>query len=300
MYYRSMRRALFVLLAGLVHAAVLAQDLARFRTGTPEGYVEGRTTERAAASVDPAKTYHWIKGQDLHVTQGGYSGRLLHGECTTFHPGGQLREQGRYDKGVKDGAWHTWQANGILVSVEQWRKGRLHGRSLFYDPSGVPVRAEVYRNGVLKRTQEVDASGREKKVRKTKEKGERKGRRRPGAGKKGKQGDTAPPPPHPEEGAPEQKAHARAAAVDTAGRTGIDAPDGERVKGTKAKREKKPAVKDPGPKEVKKDAPKDGPGQGPAKQRRSKEKKKKAAGEQEKRPAKKKQRTPAEPPAAAP
>lgn len=294
-----MLRAAFFLLVGLAHAAVPAQDLARFRTGTPEGYVEGRTTERAAASVDPAKTYHWIKGQDLHVTQGGYSGRLLHGECTKFHPGGQLREQGRYDKGVKDGAWYTWQANGTLVSVEQWRKGRLHGRSLFYDTSGVPVRADLYRNGVLKRTQEVDASGREKKVRKTKEKGEREGRRRPGAGKKGKQGDKAPPPPHPEEGTPEQKGRTHAAAADTARQAGTDAPDGERVKGAKAKREKTPAVKDRGSKEVKKDASK-GQGQGPAPQRRSEGRKEKAAEEKEKRPAKKKQRAPTEPPATAP
>ncbi|MBS1580896.1 MAG: hypothetical protein JST66_01725 [Bacteroidetes bacterium] len=295
-----MLRASFALLVGLAHAAVPAQDLARFRTGTPEGYVEGRTTERAAASVDPAKTYHWIKGQDLHVTQGGYSGRLLHGQCTVFHPGGQLRAQGRYDKGVKDGAWYTWQANGTLVSVEQWRKGRLHGRSLFYDPSGVPTRAEVYRNGVLKRMQEVDASGKEKKVRKTKEKGERKGGRRPGVGKKGERGDKAPPPPHPEEGTPEQHVRTHAAPADTAGRTGAGAPEGERAKGAKAKREKKPAVKDRGTKEVKKDASKDGRGARPAQQERPAGKKKKAAEAKAKRPAKKKQHAPAEPPATAP
>ena len=39
------------------------------------------------------------------VTQGGYNGRLLNGDFRVFYPNKNLKENGNYQFGLKEGTW---------------------------------------------------------------------------------------------------------------------------------------------------------------------------------------------------
>lgn len=68
--------------------------------------------------------YYWYSANAIHETQGGYSGRLLDGLYTAYYPNKNLKEQGRFKKGLKDGVWKYWKADGALQSTANWKKGQ--------------------------------------------------------------------------------------------------------------------------------------------------------------------------------
>lgn len=93
--------------------------------------------------------YSWYSGNEIHSTQGGYSGRLLHGEFLAYYPTRGLKQNGIYDHGLKSGKWTFWRENGTLESVLLYRKGIAEGRFVRYDSLGHASELGKYRNGVL-------------------------------------------------------------------------------------------------------------------------------------------------------
>lgn len=131
-----------------------AQKWKPFRLMTPDGYVEGASTDKEVRKAHPDREYHWLKGGELHATRGGHAGRLLHGPYMAFDRNGQLRGAGRYWYGLKDGEWKQWGPEGRLQELQRWGLGRREGRSVILDEAGRPIRSERYRHGVLKQVDE--------------------------------------------------------------------------------------------------------------------------------------------------
>lgn len=102
-------------------------------------------------SIDPkpGRSYHWCRGQQVVVTEGGLHGEVLDGPYTEFHPNGQLKAQGMLVKGLKHGAWKEWDAQGHLRSVQRWKAGRLHGATTTYLHDGNEGTIHRYRHGNL-------------------------------------------------------------------------------------------------------------------------------------------------------
>jgi hypothetical protein len=69
--------------------------------------------------------YYWYSSNKIHSTQGGFSGRLLNGAYTEFYLTRNLKEQGTFDKGLKNGTWKNWDEEGKLVKTTHWKKGLL-------------------------------------------------------------------------------------------------------------------------------------------------------------------------------
>src|SRR5665213_873220 len=76
--------------------------------------------------------YFWYLHNIIHSTQGGYSGQLLNGHYTAFYPDKNLKEEGDFKTGLKDGVWKTWNPKGDLTSVTNWDEG-------IQVPDGQPV-----------------------------------------------------------------------------------------------------------------------------------------------------------------
>jgi hypothetical protein len=74
-------------------------------------------------STKPKLLYYWFSGNMIHVTQGGYSGKLLNGQYTEYYPDKNLKEQGAYKKGLKDGVWKSWNDDGSLAVAITWKHG---------------------------------------------------------------------------------------------------------------------------------------------------------------------------------
>jgi len=67
--------------------------------------------------------YFWYGSNAIHETQGGYSGRLLNGLYSAFYLNKNLKEQGNYKKGLKNGVWKSWGGDGSLLSTTTWKHG---------------------------------------------------------------------------------------------------------------------------------------------------------------------------------
>jgi antitoxin component YwqK of YwqJK toxin-antitoxin module len=69
------------------------------------------------------KTYYWFKSKAVHITEGNYSGRLLHGEYISYFKSNQLKTKGSFVYGLKSGEWVDWDENGKKVSTTYWKSG---------------------------------------------------------------------------------------------------------------------------------------------------------------------------------
>ena len=90
------------------------------------------STQEITADILPYKSepkvkndryYFWHLNKVIHSTQGGYSGQLLNGHYLALYPDKNLKEEGNFKTGLKDGTWKTWTRKGDLVSVTNWNEG---------------------------------------------------------------------------------------------------------------------------------------------------------------------------------
>jgi hypothetical protein len=73
--------------------------------------------------------YFWYSANAIHATQGGFSGKLLNGPYTEFYLNKNLKEQGVYKKGLKDGIWKDWNEDGTLSKAITWRRGVMMNKT---------------------------------------------------------------------------------------------------------------------------------------------------------------------------
>lgn len=100
--------------------------------------------------VSPLKYYYWCKANHILVTQGGYSGKLLHGDYRSYYPNDNLKTFGKFSNGLKSGVWRNWDENGALLSVYTWKSGKRDGSFKIYNGVSHQVLKEGnYRNGLL-------------------------------------------------------------------------------------------------------------------------------------------------------
>jgi antitoxin component YwqK of YwqJK toxin-antitoxin module len=75
--------------------------------------------------------YFWYSASRVHSTQGGYSGQLLNGSYAEYYLNRNLREQGVFKKGLKDGIWKSWNPDGTLKQVINWNNGiEINGETI--------------------------------------------------------------------------------------------------------------------------------------------------------------------------
>ena len=74
-------------------------------------------------SIKPNLYYYWYNANTIHISQGGFSGKLLNGPYIEYYTDKNLKEQGNFKKGLKDGVWKSWNEEGTLTSVTNWKRG---------------------------------------------------------------------------------------------------------------------------------------------------------------------------------
>lgn len=99
---------------------------------------------------DSEKWYFWYAANQIHATQGGFSGKLLNGTCSSFHLNKNLKEAGKFKKGLKIGFWNAWSENGNLKEKTSWKSGVKNGAYYKYNDQGILKESGRYKNGVLK------------------------------------------------------------------------------------------------------------------------------------------------------
>ena len=95
------------------------------------------------------RRYAWFSGNRINYTQGGYSGRLLHGAYSEHFDGNGLKCNGKYSNGLKDGEWKFWSKNGRLDSVVNYTSGILTGKFEKFNVDGDILESGSYRRGLI-------------------------------------------------------------------------------------------------------------------------------------------------------
>ena len=114
----------------------------------PNGYIKVSvliTDKELKANIN--LIYHWYHSNRIMSTQGGYDGKLLHGDYVSFYENKQLKEKGQFTYGLKNGRWTGWYENGKVKAVSHWSEGQLNGVLREYSWSGEMVRRQMYDDG---------------------------------------------------------------------------------------------------------------------------------------------------------
>jgi antitoxin component YwqK of YwqJK toxin-antitoxin module len=77
----------------------------------------------------------------------------------TYHPDGQVKEQGRFYRGLLDGTWKQFNEKGELVTKARFVDGKRHGRWKVAELSGRTMLRLRYRDNVLVRGEQFDQLG---------------------------------------------------------------------------------------------------------------------------------------------
>ena len=123
-----MKKTILIVLLFISRAAV-AQDYPDYGLTKLRLTDSGRTVE---VEVNPIKRdptvktdlfYYWYSANQVHFTQGGFSGQLLNGLYTEYYQNKNLKEQGGFNRGLKDGVWKSWDQKGRLIETVKWNDG---------------------------------------------------------------------------------------------------------------------------------------------------------------------------------
>lgn len=105
--------------------------------------------DKRIKNPDNDRFYFWLKAKEIHATEGGYEGDLLHGEYTVFYVSENLKEKGVFHMGLKTGTWKQWHENGEIKEISNWKNGLMSGTITGYDETGKIIYKTHYRRGEL-------------------------------------------------------------------------------------------------------------------------------------------------------
>lgn len=133
--------------------AIYDPDITNFTLRGDSFFVETEVislTRQRKIKPGDTRTYTWSFAGQIQSNQGGYAGRLIHGEYTSMNNvDHSLREQGYYWYGLKDKEWRYWYPNGKMKRMITWHKGVLNGDFADFDKDGNLARYGKYRKDKL-------------------------------------------------------------------------------------------------------------------------------------------------------
>lgn len=104
-------------------------------------------SNKEPVKVVDSLVYYWYSSNKIVETKGGFDGKLLHGQYSSFYLNNQLMEKGMYDKGIKQGKWRAWFDTGVLKEISNWKNGSMNGEYKKYNDKGQLVLSATYKNG---------------------------------------------------------------------------------------------------------------------------------------------------------
>jgi len=127
----------------------LAKAVLYREDGTPSHQGQYRTLQ-VDGEWTQRKTGEWqaldSKGR-IRVKE-HYLDDQLDGVQLTYHPNGQLLEEGTFKAGKKVGQWTAYDREGHIRSQEMWREGERHGASTTMADGGAKLSSGQYENGL--------------------------------------------------------------------------------------------------------------------------------------------------------
>ncbi|WP_259071779.1 toxin-antitoxin system YwqK family antitoxin [Mucilaginibacter sp. X4EP1] len=116
----------FLLTSGVIYAQEMPEMGIKVRIPQSDKTIVAEINEVSAVPSPKANlVYYWYYANGIHSTQGGFSGKLLDGQYSEFYLSKNLKEQGFFKKGLKQGPWKSWNEDGTLKEQTKWKNGVL-------------------------------------------------------------------------------------------------------------------------------------------------------------------------------
>jgi len=98
----------------------------KVRVSTDSSSIVAELSSKFPQRLKYDRYYNWYDKGIIGLTQGGYSGKVISGDYTTWYlQNKQLREKGKYNMGLKVGKWFFWDKEGNLKQIQRWKNGKL-------------------------------------------------------------------------------------------------------------------------------------------------------------------------------
>lgn len=96
--------------------------------------------------------YYYKEGQVLeHKLQVErrvqYLDGKLHGKYQSYFYNGKLKQEGSYERGLKQGLWSEYNSKGVLIGTMKYVNDFLHGWVITYDEAGQVLNKTLYLDG---------------------------------------------------------------------------------------------------------------------------------------------------------
>lgn len=142
---------LLLLLSATAEAQQLPDmGLSKVRVNESDRNIQAETKPTGSLpEIETDRSYYWYSGGKIKITQGGYSGKLLNGRYSEFYLNKNLKEQGYFNKGLKNEVWKSWNENGVLIQTVTWKNGLRNGEFILFDAKGTIKQKGSYRNDML-------------------------------------------------------------------------------------------------------------------------------------------------------
>lgn len=121
----------------------------------PEHTVIAHTEPVEKVSLLNDRLYYWYGGNQISITQGGYSGKLLNGDYQDIYGNKNLKESGIFKEGLKTGIWKNWTDEGVLKDEFTFHKGKRKGTYFRYDQHGKVAEKGNFQDDLLNGKQEI-------------------------------------------------------------------------------------------------------------------------------------------------
>jgi antitoxin component YwqK of YwqJK toxin-antitoxin module len=147
-----MKKLIFILWLSSVSAYaqnIRDYGITKVRLNEPSRSVVMEVLPTNKPNLKADRLYYWFSGNVIHTTQGGYSGKLLNGKYNEYFPSKSLKEQGRFEKGLKSGIWKTWTEDGVLNQQITWKEGIKQGKFMLYDEQGIMKQSGTFVDNLL-------------------------------------------------------------------------------------------------------------------------------------------------------
>jgi hypothetical protein len=146
-----------LLLSGTVHAQSYVEKMLSYKVTAhyPEHMVNAHVKPAGTVVVLSDRQYYWFSGNQINITQGGYSGKLLNGDYEDLYNNKNLKTTGAFEQGLKTGTWKNWTEEGILKDQFSFHAGQKNGPYFKYDSLGKVIEKGFYQDDLLNGKQET-------------------------------------------------------------------------------------------------------------------------------------------------
>jgi len=115
MEIKSLYKSILLIGVGALNSFSILGQTKKLVITYPDSTIEFSITNKKPILIHNHEKYTWFKAGKIHITEGGYSGKLLDGDYRAFYISGQLKTAKTFSKGRLKKKTIFWDRKGKII-----------------------------------------------------------------------------------------------------------------------------------------------------------------------------------------